>query len=85
MDCILMVMTGHQNKSATVLGYVVVMNVVGNAIAIPLFGVVGAAIATTLTMIIRNIWLSVLVAKNIGVHPSIFYSIFNGEKEIEPD
>ena len=78
----LMVITGHQNKSATVLGCVVVINVVGNAIAIPLFGVVGAAIATTLTMIIRNIWLSVLVAKNIGVHPSIFYSIF-GEKEIE--
>ena len=42
----LMVMTGHQNKSLPVFIYATVINIVLNAIAIPLIGAVGAAIAT---------------------------------------
>lgn len=69
----LMVMTGHQKQSMKVFAWSAAINIVGNAIAIPLFGRVGAAIATSLTMIVWNIWLSVLVVKYIGIHTSIFY------------
>lgn len=69
----LMVMTGHQNKSLKVFAWSAVINIIGNAIAIPLWGRVGAAITTSLTMIVWNIWLSVLVVKHIGIHTSIFY------------
>jgi O-antigen/teichoic acid export membrane protein len=74
----LMAMTGHQNQSVVVFGFAAAMNVVLNAIGIPLIGAVGAAIATAATMIVWNIWLSVLVVKYIGVSPSVFYFLFKG-------
>ncbi|HAX76041.1 MAG TPA: hypothetical protein DCY88_09445 [Cyanobacteria bacterium UBA11372] len=52
------------------------LNFLINAILIRLFGIVGAAIATSFTMIVWNVWLSFLVVKYIGVRPAIFYSLF---------
>lgn len=76
----LMVMTGHQNKSLPVFAFSAILNLVLNAIAIPKFGMVGAAMTTSFTLVVWNIWLSVLVVKYIGVQPSIFYSFFNSMK-----
>ena len=77
----LMVMTGHQNKALPVFGCSAIMNLVLNAIAIPKFGIMGAAITTTFTMIVWNVWLSTLVVKYIGIRPWVFYSLFKlGEK-----
>ncbi|NES42476.1 flippase [Moorena sp. SIO2C4] len=73
----LMVMTGHQNKSVIVVGCTVLLNIVSNAIAIPMFGIIGAAITTSLTVIVSNVWYSILVVKYVGVRPSVFYSLFN--------
>ncbi|MFB2895357.1 polysaccharide biosynthesis C-terminal domain-containing protein [Aerosakkonemataceae cyanobacterium BLCC-F50] len=72
----LMIMTGHQNQSFRVIFCSALLNVVLNAILIPFFGIVGAAIATSFTMIVWNVWLSILVVKYIGVRPSILYSFF---------
>ena len=72
----LMVMTGHQKQSLPVFASCALLNVVGNAIAIPMFGIVGAAIATGCTLVLWNIWLCLLVVKYVGVNPSIFYSLF---------
>lgn len=69
----LMIMTGHQNQSFRVIACSALLNVILNAILIPFLGIVGAAIATSLTMIVWNVWLSILVVKYIGVRPSIFY------------
>lgn len=77
----LMIMTGHQKQALPVFITCALINLVGNAIAIPHFGIVGAAIATTFTMIIWNIWLSILVMKYLGIKTWIFYSLFNREKE----
>lgn len=77
----LMVMTGHQNKSLPVFGWCALMNIVLNAIAIPYLGMVGAAIATSITMITWNIWLSVLVIKYVKVNPSIFSVLFKPESK----
>ncbi|MFB2837330.1 flippase [Floridanema evergladense] len=72
----LMIMTGHQNQSFRVIFCSALLNVVLNAILIPILGIVGAAIATSFTMIVWNVWLSILVVKYIGVRPSILYSLF---------
>jgi len=72
----LMIMTGHQNKSFRVIFCSALLNVVLNAILIPSFGIVGAAIATSFTMIVWNVWLGILVVKYVGVRPSILYSLF---------
>ena len=73
---LLMVMTGHQNQGVVVYAYAALINVVLNGILIPRFGSIGAAIATSLTMALWNIWLGTLVVKNLGIYPSIFYSFF---------
>lgn len=72
----LMVMTGHQNKSLPVFIYATLLNIVLNAIAIPLIGAVGAAIATAFCSALWNIWLSFLVVKYVGVNPSVFRGLF---------
>lgn len=73
----LMVMTGHQNKSVVVAGCSVLLNIVTNAIAIPVFGITGAAITTSFTLVVSNVWYSIVVVKYVGVRPSVFYSLFN--------
>lgn len=72
----LMIMTGHQNQSAIILGWGALANVILNAVLIPPFGILGAAIATALSMILWNVWLHVLVVRYLNVYPSIFYAVF---------
>ncbi len=72
----LMVMTGHQNKSVKVFAYAVAINIALNAIAIPLMGALGAAIATAFATALWNIWLSFLVLKYVGVSPWVFKGLF---------
>ena len=67
----LMMMTGHQNQSALVMGVSALTNVILNLIGIYVFGILGAALATALSMAMWNIWLHSLVVRNLGVHPSI--------------
>jgi O-antigen/teichoic acid export membrane protein len=66
----LMVMTGYQNKILIVSSSCALTNLVLNAIAIPIWGMNGAAVATAITLIAYNIWCSVLVVKNVGIFPS---------------
>ena len=72
----LMEMTGHHQQCAFVLGCSAVLNLILNAILIPAFGIMGAAIATATTMALWNIWLHCLVVKHLGVKPSIVFNIF---------
>lgn len=74
----LMSMTGHQNRSVVVFGSAAVLNIVLNAVLIPWVGAKGAAIATSFTMMVWNIWLSVLVIKHVNIQPSVFYFLFKG-------
>lgn len=77
----LMAMTGHQNKSVIVFGSAALINLTLNGFAIPIIGAVGAAMTTTFTMVIWNVWLSVLVVRYVGVSPSVFYQLFKGNSE----
>ncbi|MEM9908255.1 MAG: flippase [Cyanobacteria bacterium P01_D01_bin.44] len=67
----LMTMTGHQTQSALVMGASAGVNLVLNLIGIHLFGILGAALATALSMALWNVWLYRLVVRQLGVHPSI--------------
>ncbi|MEB3282444.1 MAG: flippase [Lyngbya sp.] len=73
----LMVMTGHQNISAIIFGCSAITNVILNAITIPAFGILGAAISTALTVAMWNILLHVLVVRYLNVYPSIIYAILS--------
>ncbi|MEM9540462.1 MAG: polysaccharide biosynthesis C-terminal domain-containing protein [Cyanobacteria bacterium P01_E01_bin.42] len=79
----LMVMTGYQNKSLPVFAFSAMLNLVLNAIAIPKFGMVGAAMTTSFTLVVWNIWLSILVIKYTSLQPSIFYTFFNSDRDRE--
>ena len=72
----LMIMTGHQNQSVVIFGIAAAINLILNAVLIPLLGSLGAAIATTISLVMWNIALSILVMKYIGVRSSIFYNLF---------
>lgn len=64
---LLLNMTGNQNRCAIVLGCSALLNIIFNILLIPRFGLVGAAIATTASIVIST-GLFVLVAKRrLGV------------------
>lgn len=67
----LLMMTGHHNQCAFVFGCSALVNLGLNLILIPTWGILGAAIATALSMMLWNIWLNFLVVKYLGVNPSI--------------
>lgn len=71
----LMLLTGHQNKAAWVYGWVALIHVVLLAIAIPLLGTIGAALATTASLSLWNIWLHTLVVRKLGIRPSVFAAL----------
>ena len=73
----LMEMTGHHRQCAFVLGCSAVLNLILNAILIPVLGIMGAAIATAVTMALWNIWLHQLVVKYLGVKPSIVSAVLS--------
>jgi O-antigen/teichoic acid export membrane protein len=70
----LMLLTGNQDRAAWVYGWVALIHVALLAIAIPLLGIDGAAIATTTSYTLWNIWLHTLVVRRMNIHPSVFYS-----------
>jgi O-antigen/teichoic acid export membrane protein len=67
----LLIMTGHHNQCAQVIGISALLNFLLNLIGIPRFGILGAALATAVSMALWNIWLNALVVKYLGVNPSI--------------
>ena len=67
----LMTMTGHQTQSALVMLVSALVNVILNFIGIHFLGIVGAALATSFSMAMWNIWLYILVARQLDVRPSI--------------
>ena len=63
-------MTGHQDASARTYAVVALGNVVMNAVLIPRLGIVGAALAGTLTGVAGSAWLYYLVRRGFRVDPT---------------
>lgn len=72
----LLSMTGYQNQLMLVSGCTALINLVLNAIAIPIWGAVGAALTTAVTLSIWNVWLAIVVIRNLEVNPTVFSSLF---------
>lgn len=68
----ILAMTGYQNNLMRVSGYTALINLGLNAILIPFWGLLGAAFSTTLSLMIWNIWLTIIVVRNLQVNPTIF-------------
>ncbi len=67
----LLSMTGHQDDTARVYGITAVGNVALCYVGARWFGLTGAACATTLSMIVWNLWLYSLTHRRIGIHASV--------------
>lgn len=63
-------MTGHEKLSALGVGLSVVLNIVLNAVLIPLYGVKGAAFATGISLVACNTLLWYWIRRHLGLRPS---------------
>ncbi len=68
----LMIMSGHHREAARITGGIAVLNIVLNAILIPLLGIAGAAVATAISTAIWKYSLLLLVRRKLGMKPSVF-------------
>lgn len=66
----LMTMTEHQQTAAWIIGIVSILNVLLNAILIPSLGITGAAIATSICVILRSTILGYFVWRKLGIMPT---------------
>ena len=71
----LMLLSGRQNVAARVYGWVALIHVVLLAVVTPVFGTLGAAVVTTLTMSLWNVWLHAAVVRDLKIHPSIIFTL----------
>ena len=60
-------MTGYEKSAQNTMLVVVTLNIIFNAILIPIFGPGGAAVATALTMVAWNVWAGILVYRFHGI------------------
>ncbi|WP_019503958.1 flippase [Pleurocapsa sp. PCC 7319] len=64
---LVLTMTGHQNYTATSLGLTAVLNIILNALMIPKWGINGAAIATTTSLIVINIINVIFMQRTLNI------------------
>lgn len=69
---LLLVMTNYEREAAVGIGIGVVLSVLLNALLIPPWGVEGAALATSISMMVRNIFTAFVVARRLGIHSTAF-------------
>ena len=67
----MLTMTGHERQAAIVLGVAAAAQIGMNTVMIPLFGMEGAAVTTTLTVIGWNLAMGILVWRNLKIVPSV--------------
>jgi len=67
----LMSMTKYENQQAKILGFVVVINILANAVFLLMFGIIGAAFATLMSKLIWNIIMLIFVWRKLGINPTV--------------
>jgi O-antigen/teichoic acid export membrane protein len=68
---LLLSMTGHQKEAARIMLAAALANVVLNALLIPRFGLLGAAVATAATTAAWNLAMLVRVVRTLGIDPTV--------------
>ena len=64
----------YQMQCMYIFSVSLIVAVILFSLLVPQFGIVGAGVASFLTMMLWSIWFRILVAQNMNVHPSIFIS-----------
>jgi O-antigen/teichoic acid export membrane protein len=72
---LLLIMTGYERKAAAIMGTAALLNIIMNVVLIPLYGTVGAAISTAVSMVAWNLAMLYQVIRIHHINPSIFRSI----------
>ncbi|HCX67714.1 MAG TPA: hypothetical protein DHK64_09320, partial [Rhodobiaceae bacterium] len=60
-------MTGNQNAVGWTYGVAAVANIALNFLLVPSFGLMGAAIATAISIVTSTLWLAVIVRRRLGI------------------
>ena len=68
----LLSMTGHHRRSLAPYVVSALLNIPLNLLGLHLMGLVGAAFATTLSLVLWNGWMILLVRRHLGLDPTIF-------------
>lgn len=68
-------MTGHEQDTARVFAFATVGSILLNLILIPLWGTIGAAFASAITMVAWNVLLWLAVQKRLGINSMVFSMI----------
>lgn len=68
---LIMTMTGHQNQAGAIVAVSAAVNIMLNALLIPLMGLIGAAISTAFTMVLWNIAMLVYVQRRLGINSTV--------------
>jgi len=77
-------MTGHNRLTASTYLGIVVVNIALNVALIIPFGIVGAAVATSIALTLRAGWLAAAAHRRLGIHTSIIAILFGGRWSPEP-
>lgn len=62
-------LTGHQNISGRIYFVSMIMNIVLNIVLIPIYGYEGAALGTSLTAIVQNVWVYFEIRRRLHINP----------------
>lgn len=68
-------MTGHVKKVAILCSWMMVLSLSANFLLIPSLKATGAALATSLTLIVQNVVAVWLIYKHVGINPTLFGKI----------
>lgn len=68
----IMTMTGRQWTASKAFGVGAILNIILNALLVPFFGMMGAAIATTLSTTMWNVALAYVSWRNLGINSTVF-------------
>ncbi|QCI68411.1 lipopolysaccharide biosynthesis protein [Phreatobacter stygius] len=71
----MLIMTGNERAALTTMIASAGLNIVGCVIGIALYGAIGAAVATTATMVFWNLTMAVSVRKHLGLGPGLAAAI----------
>jgi O-antigen/teichoic acid export membrane protein len=67
----ILTLSGHQTQSLLAFAIALVATLLLNAALLPVFGMLGGAVASLLVTLIWNLWLHRIVVRHVGITPSI--------------
>lgn len=74
----LMNLTGHQGKSAWITAATAALALAGYLVLVPVLGIVGAALANAAAVLVKNVWMSAMVRRHLGLRISLVRALRGG-------